>query len=648
MDTLPQLFHFASTQFPSNTLFWEKKNAVYKGITYREIAEMINYLAAGLLKMGVEKGDKVALLSEGRSEWLIAEMATLVIGAVVVPLSVKLSETTELIFRLQHSDTRFLFVSAKQKEKIKKIISSIPEIKEIIEIGAIDKPGKNETTFEQLLDDGQTNFELFSNELDSRQKLLLGSDLASISYTSGTTSDPKGIMLSHRNYVANIEQANSLFDVPEWYSTLLILPWDHAFAHTVGLYTMIKNGASIAVVEQGRSALDSLRNIPKNIQEIKPTFILSVPALARNFKNNIEAAVEKRGSSSSHLFHRALKCAYKYYGDSFDTSTRKNIFLKLNIWFYDQLIFKKIRKQFGGNLKFFIGGGALLDLELQKFFYAIGIPMFQGYGLSEAAPVISSNTPENHKLGSSGKLVNNLELRIVDEKGNHLQTGQTGEIIVKGENIMQGYWKNKKASKETVKDGWLFTGDLGYMDEDDFLYIQGRFKSLLIGNDGEKFSPEGIEESIVDLSPLIAQCMLHNNQGPYTIALLVPNKLALKNALLKDSIKPNSKEGMLKALFLIRSEMMQFYAGGKYESMFPQRWLPSAIGILDEPFSEENKMINSTLKLVRTKVVKHYEKLIDYLYTPDGKKPDNTLNKAAIKKILNMDFDLNENEENES
>jgi long-chain acyl-CoA synthetase len=639
MVTIPQLFDFAAKQFSSNILFWEKKDAAYKGITYREISENVNFLAAGLLSLGIEKGDKVALLSEGRSEWLVAELATLYTGAVVVPITIKLTEPAELAFRLSHSGTRFLFVSENQKGKIDKIISSLPEIEKIIVIGNSDKHSKGEIVYKQLISQGKNEFDSFSRELTLRREAITHNSLASISYTSGTTSDPKGIMLSHRNYTANIEQANSLFKVPESYTTLLILPWDHAFAHTVGLYTMIKNGASIAIVEQGRSNLENLRNIPKNIKEINPSFLLSVPALARNFKKNIESAVANKGRGATSLFNRSISQANKYYGDTFQSASHGNLFLRLRVIFFDKFIFRKIRNQFGGKMKFFIGGGALLDLELQQFFYAIGIPMFQGYGLSEAAPVISSNTPENHKLGSSGKLVENLELRIVDEKGNNLSAGQTGEIVVKGENIMLGYWKNEKASNEVLRDGWLFTGDMGHIDEDGFLFVHGRFKSLLIGNDGEKFSPEGIEESLVDSSPFIDQCMLYNNQGPYTIALVSPNKIALKNALVKASIDPYGKEGVNEALFLIRGEIDQFYSGGKHESIFPQRWLPSAIGILHEPFSEENSMINSTLKLVRPKVAWHYQELIDFLYTPEGKKVDNNMNVAAIRRLLEIKID---------
>ena len=205
------------------------------------------------------------------------------------------------------------------------------------------------------------------------------------------------------------------------------------------------------------------------------------------------------------------------------------ILLKPLTVLFDKILFSKVRQAFGGRLEFFIGGGALLDIDLQRFFYAIGIPMYQGYGLTEAAPVISSNNPAKHKMGSSGPVARYMEIKICDDDGNEVPLGEKGEIVIKGDNVMAGYWKNPEATAETIKNGWLYTGDLGYMDKDGFLYVLGRFKSLLIGDDGEKFSPEGIEEAIVQQSKFIEQCMLYNNQNAYTTALIYPNVQAVKS-----------------------------------------------------------------------------------------------------------------------
>lgn len=263
-------------------------------------------------------------------------------------------------------------------------------------------------------------------------------------------------------------------------------------------------------------------------------------------------------------------------------------------------------------MEFFVGGGALLDKELQKFYYAIGIPMYQGYGLSEATPIISANTPNKHKLGSSGVLVKPLDLKIKDNEGRDLPLGESGEIVVRGENVMAGYWKNPVSTKETVKDGWLYTGDLGFMDPDGFLHVKGRFKSLLIGSDGEKYSPEEIEEIIVTQSSLIQQMMLHNNQSPYTIAVIVADK----NSPLKG-------KDLVKAVW----EDIERYKGkGVYAGMFPEKWLPATFILTQEPFTEQNRMINSTMKMVRSKVEEAFKDRIEYAYTPEGKDIYNKLN----------------------
>jgi len=259
--------------------------------------------------------------------------------------------------------------------------------------------------------------------------------------------------------------------------------------------------------------------------------------------------------------------------------------------------------------------------------------MYQGYGLSEASPIISSNAHHRHKLGSSGFLVNNMDFKICDDQGNPLPAGEKGEIVIKGGNVMKGYWKNDKASAETLKNDWLHTGDMGHIDEEGFLYVSGRFKSLLIANDGEKYSPEGIEEAFVHNSSYIDQCLLYNNQNPYTIAMIVPNKMAIQTYLKSCGLSSNTEEGQIEALKLLQSEMNAYKTGGIYQDMFPQRWMPTATAVLPEAFSEDNKLVNSTMKVVRDKVIRYFNDYVDYLYTPDGKNFINTKNKETIRNL---------------
>ncbi len=635
MKTILELFDNSVKKFGDNPLLWDKVDDKYKAKTYKEAKQYVQYLASGLLALGLKPGDKISLVSEGRSEWIISELAILSIGAVSVPVSVKLDEAGEMLFRIKHSDSKGIIASASQMKKLKPVTNELEKVENIIIIKPDEALAKKYASFCDIVDKGKQNLEKNLPTLNEIRDSITEDHFVNISYTSGTTADPKGIILTHKNYVANVTQSVSLFEVPEHYKTLLILPWDHSFAHTVGIYSLMWGGASIASVEKGKTQSETLKNIGKNIKEIKPTFILSVPALAKSFRNNIERAISEKGSFTKNLYQAALKNAYKFNSEGYNKGKGIAFYRKWLHVLYDKLIFSKIRENFGGKLRFFVGGGALLNIEMQKYFYALGIPMYQGYGLSEASPVISSNNPQNHKLGSSGKIVPNLDVKICDEKVNELPLVEKGEIIVKGDNVMYGYWKNEKATKETIVDGWLRTGDLGYLDKDGYLYVLGRYKSLLIGNDGEKFSPEGIETSLTDNSPLIEQCMLYNNQNPYTVGLIYPNKEALQNRLKQDGYILKTEQAEKKALQLIEAEINQFKGNGKLSHLYPHRWLPSAIGVIPQGFTEQNKMLNSTLKMVRRKITDHYLSRIKSMFTAEGRALDNKQNLDTIKIILN-------------
>jgi long-chain acyl-CoA synthetase len=362
--------------------------------------------------------------------------------------------------------------------------------------------------------------------------------------------------------------------------------------------------------------------------------MMSVPALAKNFRKNIENGIQAKGEKVKKLFDKALKVAYAYNRLGYDKGKGLQLWNLILYKIYDKLIFSKIRANFGGNLEFFIGGGAILDIELQKFFYAIGIPMLQGYGLTEASPIISANSMLRHKLGTSGYLVKNLEIKIIDEQGNLIPNDQNGEICVKGENIMLGYWKNPKSTDETLRDGWLHTGDLGHLDKDGFISVLGRYKSLLISNDGEKYSPEGIEEALIEKSKYIDQCLLYNNQNAYTVCLLVPNISSLSSELRNQNMSFETEQGICTAFKLIKSEIDEFKPGGKFENIFPPRWLPAATAILDQSFTEQNHFLNSTLKVVRSKITDHYKSPIEFLYSPEAKDICNNKNQKNIKLLM--------------
>ena len=630
--TLVDLFEESVRKFPNNAFLLEKTGKKFEPTTYTQVKEKVYQLGAGLQALGVKKGDNMALLSEGRNMWVIGELAMFYAGAVNVPLSIKLEESNDLLFRLIHGDVKFVMVSGTQLKKVRSIIDQLPEVQKVIVFDEQAEYGEKEIALSEVQKMGDEF--LASHTQEEFLKVansIQNDDYATITYTSGTTADPKGVVLTHRNYTSNVEQACTLVDINENWRTLIILPLDHCFAHVVGFYIMMAKGATAATVQVGRTPLETLKNIPLNIREVKPHFILSVPALAKTFKKNIEQGIRAKGKTTVKLFNFGMKVRQLYYGDSNLDFKGWRYLLKPLVALFDKIIFSKVRDNFGGELKFFIGGGALLDKNLQKFYVGIGIPMFQGYGLSEATPVLSSNGPEKYRFGSSGKLVQPIELKICDSDGKELPLGEQGEIVVKGENVMAGYWKNPESTAETVKDGWLYTGDLGYMTKEGLLYVKGRFKSLLISSDGEKYSPEGIEEALVGQSKYIDQVMLYNNQSPYTIALIVPNKDNLKRKLAFKNLTLDSEEGRKYAIKKFEKELNKYKKGGEYEGMFPERWLPSTFAILPEPFTEQNQMINSTMKMVRGKIEKAYAQRIDFLYTSEGKQIFNQQNLDSLK-----------------
>ncbi|GAB4175623.1 MAG: AMP-dependent synthetase/ligase [Calditrichia bacterium] len=636
--TIPHLLERAVRLFPDAEYVWEKRfTPEYVPYTFAQVREMAQQIGAGLIALGMKKGDRVALLSEGRVDWIAGELGVFYAGGTTVPLSIKLLEPGELKFRLIHAGCRYALLSESQQTKILELKNDLPDLDYSI---LFDDEGKDpdELSLTKLKEMGKKLLKEKPEEFEKRWTSVEEEDIAVISYTSGTTANPKGIMLMQKNFIANVEQIKGIFTLNPGEKIFLVIPWDHSFAHTCGLYATMHQGAGLAAVEFGRSPLEALKNFPKNIKEIKPEYMLSVPVLTENLKKNIEKGIKMKGDRIYKLFRKALKTNYLYIRNGWDKGkTLKQKLLLPQIKLYDALLFSKIRQELGGNMKFFVGGGAVLDAGLQRFFYAIGIPVYQGYGLTEAAPVISSNYPEAHKIGSSGRPIPGVEVKIMDEEGNEVPEGEKGEIWVRGENVMKGYWKNQEETRATlVEDGWLRTGDLGYIDSDGFLFVLGRVKSLLISANGEKYSPESIEESLINNSPYIDQVLLYNDHKPYTVALFYPNLDAIKEYLKENNLTCDDEESCDQILTLFQREVDRYKEGGDLEGMYPVMWLPSTFGLLGEGFTEQNGFLNSSLKMVRTKIVEYYKDRIDYLYSPEGRNIYNHRNRNIIRKLLHQ------------
>jgi len=341
MRTIIELFETSVAKFPNNIYLWEKQNGKFEGTTYQQTQELVFRFSAGLLALGLQKGDRVGLISEGRNAWIISELGILYAGGINVPLSVKLDSGIELKFRLAHSGCKMIVVSKGHASKVEEIRNNLPALERVLYIDGKENPGANDISYDQVLAFGDDYLKTNHEDFEAIYKNIQPDDVANISYTSGTTADPKGIMLTQLNYAANVVQSNTLMDITEDWKTLALLPWDHAFAHTGCLYCLMSNGASIAALEIGKTPMETLKNIPKNIKEIKPNIMMSVPALAKNFRKSIESNIRQKGPIAEKFFNHALKIAYKYNGFGWDRGKGTRAIYKPLLNFYDRILFKK-------------------------------------------------------------------------------------------------------------------------------------------------------------------------------------------------------------------------------------------------------------------------------------------------------------------
>jgi long-chain acyl-CoA synthetase len=619
--TVFKMLDNASVQYANDPYLSTKGDKGWQRTSFSEAKQKARLLASAFLELGIKPGYKVAILSEAKSDWIISEFAALYSGGISVPLSIKLLPE-EVPFRVNHSDTELFIIS---ENTLEKVISQWdkyenPKLKLIL----LDKPsskisklcstyGFDESKLlfvDDLYKTGEKEWGKNTDALNKIESATEEDNVVTISYTSGTTGNPKGIMLTHLNYYSNSHAAVSTFQIKEKISTLLILPTDHSFAHTVGIYTALVKGLSLHFVDARGGGVNALKNIPQNLVEAKSNFLLTVPALTSNFIQKFKEGIKSKGPFIEGIFNRGIEAAIKRNGDGF---TKPGLPVQISTWFHqflaEKLIFRKLRLIFGSEIEFLVGGGALLDIKQQQFYKAIGVPVYQGYGLTEATPIISTNTPYNHKMGTSGKILDGITCKICDDEGKELAQGQKGEILIQGDNVMKGYYKNESATAETLKNGWLHTGDLGYIDQDDFLVVVGRAKALLISEDGEKYSPEEIEEAIISSSPCIQQVMIYNDHQKYTTGLITLNKKAVEELIDKEGIKSYSV--LNKAL---KDQLLLFSKQVEFKDKFPGKWIPSNFQIIPEEFSEENKMINSTLKMVRHKITETYKSRLDLMY----------------------------------
>ena len=621
---------------------------VWKTWSFRETDRLSSVFAAALRGLGFGKGDNLAILSEGRPQWVIGEYAVLKAGCASVPLSTKLTES-EIVFRLDHSESKALLLSEnnyqkamdalKEAKAAPRIIMISPRTTELNAMIAKQPPpgGSQPLFYDDLMADGEKLYEKKEcrDEMDEIERGIGSEDIVTISYTSGTTGNPKGIMLSHGNYIDNTLNALKVVNIQTGWKSLIMLPLDHAFAHTVGLYIFVYKGLTMYFVDSRGGQTAILRNLPINLKEIQPDFLIIVPALASNFMKKMVQGVSAKGGLIKKLFDAGVRVGVKRAGNGFNKpSGGVGLGGALAYALANALIFKKLRAVFGGKMQFAVGGGAMMEMRQQEFFNAIGAPIYPGYGLTENAPIISSNSMKRHKFGTAGPMIPNLEVKIMKDRDTECAVGEPGEIVTRGGSVMKGYYKNPQATAETIVDGWLWTGDLGNIDADGFLSVTGRAKALLIAPDGEKFSPEVIEDAVCSNSRFVNQIMVYNDHCKFTSAIVTLNVPELKAAVQAQGLSAGSDGDLDKIIALVRDDISAYTKVPEYAADIPVQWRPSSFAFVTGAFDESNGFLNATMKLVRHKVREFYQPRLDEVYASGTADPMLPGNREALKAIL--------------
>ena len=485
-NSIVSLFEYQAENLSTKPYLWKKNNKEFDFLTWDKVKSMVDQIAKSLSSLGILEGDRVIILSENRPEWQISDLAIMSIGAITVPMYTT-STSNDYLHILKHSGARCAIVS--NNELMKKILPAIEESQVCQNVIKIDN---DNMTYKEIVN--ITSWDTILSESFSLEKKINNikrSDTACIIYTSGTGGNPKGVMLSHGAMLRNCTGADELLknltrDMDE-IKYLSWLPLSHSYEHTLQFFQM-GQGAQIYYAE-------SIDKLVSNMAEVSPHFMTAVPRFYDSLHTRISQGLKSQSKIRQKLFQLTLELGKKNYYEKKMSSLEKFTNKLMDI-----LVRKKVNKRFGGNLKALISGGSALNFEVGLYLTALGLPLLQGYGQTETAPVVSANPPERVKLDTVGKLFSGTEVKIAND----------GEILVRGENIMNGYWNDPEATNNTIINGWVHTGDIGEFDSENYLKITDRKKDIIVNAGGDNISPSRIEAKL-DIEPEIAQSMLYGD-----------------------------------------------------------------------------------------------------------------------------------------
>jgi len=577
---LPAVFFDTASQYPDRPAQWYRTDQGYAPVTYKHLRSRIRHVAAGLMRAGVKPGDRVALLMENIPEWAVADYAILSIGAVTVPLYCSY-RPQDMAYVLRDAGAKIVITSGgKVACHLLGITDTCPGLEAVYVMEGMED-GDSLHLFSELEVSGADDA-----ELESRLKHVSRDTLATLIYTSGTTGEPKGVMLSHGNILANLKAIPDVFSFKYDDRMLSFLPLAHALERMASHFLPYTFGISVAFAERPDT-------VAKNMAEAQPTILIAVPRLLEVVRSRILGQMAKQPSFKRYLFRSFL---------TLGTQQVKVLSGWAGVRFYllDRLIGRKIRDRFGGNIRLIVSGGAPLSVEVAEFFKAIGMPVLEGYGMTEAAPLISVNPVDDPRLGSVGKPVTDVEVNIAGD----------GEILVRGPNVMSGYWKRQKESDEMIVNGWLHTGDIGELDADGYLRITDRKKDMIVNSGGENIAPQRIEGLLV-ADEMIEQVIVYGDKKPYLVAMIVPAEEACVTWAHDEGLPETDWAHLLVSNILRKT--LQTRISERLRGLVQHEQV-RRIYIHSQPLTIEEGLLTPTMKIKRRKVYEQFREKLEGLY----------------------------------
>jgi long-chain acyl-CoA synthetase len=589
VETICQLFIKTIKSYPKDDLMLVKKEGRYTPISTEEFSEKVICFFFGLQRLGLNSGDKLIILSENRPEWTMTDVATLCLGGITVPIYTSLSPE-QIKYIINDSDAKVVVCSNEELwDKVRAVKSELPLVSQYITFLA-DAP-EGVKTFDEVMELGKQKAQEEPELFEQAALDVKPSDVASIIYTSGTTGEPKGVMLTHSNFMSNVTSVSSILPITQKDTSLSFLPLSHSYERTV-TFAMLFNGCSIGYVE-------SMEKVAENMLEIRPTIMGAVPRLFEKIYAKVMDNVLSSSPLKRKIFFWALKVGKEYGRRQLEKKSIPS-FLEFKKKLAHKLVFSKIIEKTGGRISFFVTGAAPLSKDIAEFFYAMGIVILEAYGLTETSPAATFNTFEDIKFGTVGKPIPDVEVKIAED----------GEILIKGPNVMKGYYKKEEETNEVIQGDWFCSGDIGYLDEDGFLVITDRKKDIIVTAGGKNVAPQQIE-NLLKTNPYITMAVAIGDRKRFMSALIVPEFEKLEEYARLQKIAFSDRSELVKNEKIVDFLLSQVNENLKDLAAYEK---VKKIAILDRDFEIEKGEITPTLKVKRNIIEEKYKDLIESLY----------------------------------